>query len=534
MTKSKLLLITPLLAMLCLGCANKDVAAPVEAPEIDNRFSLQHIWSASTGGVDSFFSQMHPSVVGNTVYIASRDGDVSALSLDKGDKLWTTDLGNEEENDNKRSARLSGGVSAYAGKVAVGSENGYIYVLNASDGKLLWKDYLGCEIISAPTFSQTSSKLFVLDSTGCVSAYDVLSGQKLWSSGDTSNSLHLRAQSEPLAVGDDYVLVGGPMGQVFILSQQNGMTLNQITVSESYGANALQRVVDVAATPLLLDGKMFITAYNGGFVTYDFNTNTIVNRLPYHSSKSIGFDDSHFVITEDNGQIVCINRYDNTELWGNNQLKNRNVSAPVIYGNYVVVGDFEGYLYFINLTTGTIESMYDLDSSALMTAPLVVNGNLLVFYADGSLELVRYDPNGQASAKALLAQNELNAGKALVKVPDNGLNNISLGLTQEQLNARRRQAVNIVNQIEARQRQTEAQLAEYNRRKAEYERQKAEYEKQRQAYEERKRQELSGFGIMPGVKSDLDEQNTSSQEDLPAPQMQTEENADEKSSSFGI
>lgn len=534
MTKSRLLLITPLLAMLCFGCANKDVAAPVEAPEIDNRFSLQYIWSASTGGVDSFFSQMHPSVAGNTVYIASRDGDVSALSLDKGNKLWTTDLGDEEENDNKRSARLSGGVSAYAGKVAVGSENGYIYVLNAGDGKLLWKDYIGCEIISAPAFSQTTSKIFVLDSSGCITAYDVLSGQKLWSSGDTSYSLHLRSQSEPLAVGDDYILVGGPMGQVFILSQQNGMTLNKITVTESYGANALQRIVDVAATPLLLDGKMFTTAYNGGFIAYDFNTNAIINRLPYHSSKSIGFDDSHFVITEDNGQVVCINRYDNTELWGNNQLKNRNVTAPVIYGNYVVVGDYEGYLYFINLSTGTIESMYDLSDSALMAAPIVVNGNLLVFYSDGSLELIRYDPNGQASAKALLAQNELNAGKALVKVPDNGFANISVGLTQEQLNERRRQAVNIVNQIEARQRQAEAQLAEYNRRKAEYERQKAEYEKQRKAYEERRRQELSGFGIMPGVKSDLGDEEVAPQEELPAQDMQTEENANEKSSSFGI
>lgn len=500
--KSKLLLAAPLLAILCIGCANKDVDAPVEAPEIENRFDIENLWSTSTGGVDEFFSQMQPSVLGSSVYIASRDGDVTALSLDKGNRIWQTDLSGEEENDNKRSARLSGGVSAYAGKVAVGSENGYIYVLNASDGKLAWKDYVGCEIVSAPAFSSTTSKLFVLDSIGRVSAYDLLTGKKLWVSGDSNNNLHLRAQGKPLAVGDDYVITGGAQAQVFIISQDNGMILNQVTVTENYGSNALQRVSDVAATPLLLDGKMFTQAYRGGFVTYDFATNTIVNRLPYHSSKTLGFDDNHFVITGDNGHVYCINRYDNTELWVNASLTNRNVTAPVIYGNYVVVGDFEGYLYFLNLNSGVIEGMYELEDSPIMTAPLVVNGNLLVFYANGELEMVHYDPNGQAAAKSIEALNELSKGQALVKVKDQGLNNVAIGMSAEQLSKRRREAITLVNKIEAQQKAIEAQVAEYNRRKAEYERQKAAYEKQRKEYEEQKRQELSGFGIMPGVKSE--------------------------------
>ena len=52
--KSKLLLAAPLLAILCIGCANKDVDAPVEAPEIENRFDIENLWSTSTGGVDEF------------------------------------------------------------------------------------------------------------------------------------------------------------------------------------------------------------------------------------------------------------------------------------------------------------------------------------------------------------------------------------------------------------------------------------------------------------------------------------------------
>ena len=39
---------------------------------------------------------------------------------------------------------------------------------------------------------------------------------------------------------------------------------------------------------------------------------------------------------------------------------------------------------------------------------------------------------------------------------------------------------------------------------------------------------------MPGVKSDLGDEEVAPQEELPAQDMQTEENANEKSSSFGI
>lgn len=36
--------------------------------------------------------------------------------------------------------------------VAVGSENGYLYVLNRKDGSIYFKYYLGSEIVTRPAF----------------------------------------------------------------------------------------------------------------------------------------------------------------------------------------------------------------------------------------------------------------------------------------------------------------------------------------------------------------------------------------------
>lgn len=61
------------------------------------------------------------------------------------------------------------------------------------------------------------------------------------------------------------------------------------------------------------------------------------------------------------------------------------MTAPVILGDYVVVGDVEGYLYWLDRTDGTIKAMQQLDSSGLYAAPLVEGDTLYVQSRDGKL-----------------------------------------------------------------------------------------------------------------------------------------------------
>ena len=156
------------------GCnSNKDLFAPVEAPEIKNIFEPTYVWSASTQGSDKFYSQLVPCISGRQLYIAGREGKVYSFDATNGDKTWVVDLSDEEENDNKRSARISGGVSASDHLLALGSENGYLYVLSKTDGSIYFKYYLGKEIVSVPAFNASGDKLFVQDSTGGVTAFDL-------------------------------------------------------------------------------------------------------------------------------------------------------------------------------------------------------------------------------------------------------------------------------------------------------------------------------------------------------------------------
>jgi outer membrane protein assembly factor BamB len=61
------------------------------------------------------------------------------------------------------------------------------------------------------------------------------------------------------------------------------------------------------------------------------------------------------------------------------------VTAPAIDGNYVVVGDSEGYLYWLNRDTGEFVSKILVDKSGLYVAPVVSSDKIIVQARNGKL-----------------------------------------------------------------------------------------------------------------------------------------------------
>lgn len=542
MLKSKLALALPLTILTLVGCSSSDNRfEPVDAPEVNNLFVVNELWTNSTGGTDKFFSELSPAFDEHNVYVASRKGDVYSLSQANGEEIWDIDLSDEKENDDKRSARLSGGVAINGNKLAVGSENGYIYLLSSTNGSILWKQYLGAEVVAKPSFSFSGSKLFVLDSRGNFSAFDSATGEKLWVTGDAPQPLRLRAQPEPTVIGDEYLIVGTSSGRVNVILQSNGATVNQINVGDAVGSNALERVADVASRPLVLGNVLFSSSYSGGLVEYDLATFNYLTKLGYQTSRDMAYDNQSLVLTSDDGSVYCLNVEDNSQRWANTSLSYRQVTAPVVYGDYAVVGDYEGYIYFLDMRDGSIDYMDRVDSSGISAASQVKNGNLYVLAKDGTLASYSYaDSSKLSSAKYVENINNLIALKAAQNltlnhpgVYDSGIYAPS-SMTKEQLEARR-------SAIKRAVAQQEAQIAAQRRAAAQAAKARAEYEARVKAYEEERRQRLSGFGIAPGVRADLESDNTKQEESAdteyvestPSEETSTS-NGNNKSSNFGI
>jgi outer membrane protein assembly factor BamB len=63
----------------------------------------------------------------------------------------------------------------------------------------------------------------------------------------------------------------------------------------------------------------------------------------------------------------------------------RDVTAPVRFRDAVVVGDFEGYLHWLDVTDGHFLARSRVTGERITTTPLVVGVNLLVQADDGTL-----------------------------------------------------------------------------------------------------------------------------------------------------
>lgn len=93
-----------------------------------NVSGLAELWTFATGGA----VELSPAVVGGVLYVGSDDGYVYALNATTGALNWSAATGGAV----KSSPAVAGNV------VYVGSEDGKVYALNATNGSVVWIDDL--------------------------------------------------------------------------------------------------------------------------------------------------------------------------------------------------------------------------------------------------------------------------------------------------------------------------------------------------------------------------------------------------------
>lgn len=371
--------------ILLYGCSSEeDVIKMAEVPVVESAFQSETVWSHGIGsGIGKFYSQLQPVIVGEHIFAASRNGDVYAFDKLSGKKLWNVDLSDQSFYEEKRSARLSGGLAAAEGRLYVGSENGELLALSQENGELLWHTNVGGEVLSMP--ATESGRVVVSTGAGQLVALDGENGKIAWTVTSEQPNLTLRGTSAPVIAAGG-VLYGRADGKIGIVILQNGQLVNENRVTTPHGRTDLDRMVDVDAVPVIVDDELYAIAYNGQLVSRKLISGDELWKRKYASYQNMGIGVNDIVITDSKSHIYLVDRLTGTEKWSNTQLEYRNLTAPLVLGDYVVVGDSQGYLYWISQTTGKIVSMQEIDSDGLYAAP-IIDGDLVYIQTRGG-ELV--------------------------------------------------------------------------------------------------------------------------------------------------
>jgi outer membrane protein assembly factor BamB len=367
-----------------------DKTEPVELTEINQQFSPKVIWEDSGNGVDDYFSRLKPAVAYGKVYSASREGSVYAHDRESGKEIWHVDLRDDNKDGgffaSKKSALLSGGPVAGINKVFVGSENGKIFALEAETGALSWQATVKGEVISAPALD--SGSLVVNTVSGIVKSFNASNGEEQWKIEQDVPSLTLRGVSSP-AIAAGGVVVGSPNGSVTVYILETGQEGWSVDVGEATGSTELERVIDIDSKPIIYGDKVYAISARGNLMAIDLRSGRVLWKRQYSSHRQMTVSGNSIFLTNISGHVYAVDRNDGIERWSQLALTNRNVTGPVVSNKHVVVGDFEGYLHWLDLDTGEIVARHEVDGSGIYSTPTVSQNILFVQSRDGDLQAIK-------------------------------------------------------------------------------------------------------------------------------------------------
>jgi outer membrane protein assembly factor BamB len=373
----------------CSSTEDEELAV-ADLTDINQAFEVDVVWSNSVGGVGKYFSRLKPNVGYGKVFTGSRVGDAVAYDIESGDEIWSTDLSDPNNERSffsaRRSALLNGGPASGGKKVFYGSENGYLYALAEATGELLWQGQIKGEIIASPVFE--SNVVVVNSSSGILKAFDASTGDVIWEVEQEVPALTLRGISAPAAAAGGIIL-GNSTGNVSVYLLGKGQQGWTAEIGEPSGSTELARVIDADSKPLILADRVYAISSRGHLVAIDLRTGRILWKRQYSSYRSISIDGNTLFLTDVKGHVYAVDRLNGLEKWGQLSLTNRGVTGPTVVGDYVVVGDFEGYLHWLKQNTGEIVARHHVDSSGLYTTPSVHNDILYAQSRNGDLEAIQ-------------------------------------------------------------------------------------------------------------------------------------------------
>ena len=366
---------TVVAAVLLVACSDKGkTRTPAKLVEIPKpSIVIDQVWSESVGsGSDDLYTTLRIALTDTAMYLASVDGRVEARNPDNGKLLWRT----------KTKERLISGPSANGDEVLVGSARGQALALKSGDGKILWQSQVTSEV-GAPLAGDPSMAI-VRSVDGRVYGLDPHTGERKWGFDRVEPALTLRGMSAPL-VNNGHIFVGLDNGHLVALNEADGALAWEQAISVPTGRTELDRITDIDADLLLGADGLFVVTYGSDLAAVDPSNGQAYWRRTVKSYSGMAYGDSRLYVTDSDGDVLAFDSSSGAEVWKQEGLKYRQLSPPVMFGGYIVVGDFKGYLHWLSPDDGHFVARTRLGSDPIVAAPVAGTKFLYAMNVDGKV-----------------------------------------------------------------------------------------------------------------------------------------------------
>lgn len=382
-----------LCAVLLSGCSwfsKKTGQEPMELESFKETAKLSEVWSRGVGnGQGIGLTQLTPVIDGDKIYTADHEGVVTALNRQNGKKLWSTKITKEfsglmgsvvysfKEKDLNHG--ITGGISYADGLLYIGNYAGEVIALSATNGKEVWRKQLKGEVSSVP---QTNGQVVAVQTmNGKLFVLDAKTGVDMWFFESPPPVLTLRGSASPL-VTDSAIFAGFANGRLMAFNPSNGLILWEQRMALPKGRSELDRMVDIHASPLIKDGILFVGTYQGRIAAVARGTGGSVWGVDGSTSENLAASDDKLFVSQSDGKVVAYSLTSGEQLWQNEKLLRRHLSGPQVFGDYVAVVDFKGFMHVLNQSNGELAARDKVDRKGVR-APMLTDGSILYVYGNG-------------------------------------------------------------------------------------------------------------------------------------------------------
>lgn len=362
---------------------------PAPLQEIQTHLQVETVWSAKpVSGRGNLHVSLQAGVGGEELYVADIKGRVSALNRGDGRELWTVDTKTE----------LTAGPGFGAGLVLVGSEAGKLIALDAKDGAKRWEAKLSSEVVASP---QAADGVVVARAgDGRIFAFDVADGRRLWIYARPVPLLTLRGASQAVIL-DGAVFGGFADGKLVALDLKSGNVIWEARIAEAHGRSDLERMVDIDSNLVIANGGIHVATYQGRIATILQKDGRPLWGRDMSVYAGLAIDRDTLYVSDAKGHVWALDRRTGNSLWKQDKLQSRGVTGPAVLGEYIAVGDFEGYIHWLDRLDGSFVARTRATGKSRVAAqPVAVDGMLISLAADGSLAALRPVPRVPAAGKA--------------------------------------------------------------------------------------------------------------------------------------
>lgn len=362
-------------ALVGTACSSLDSLNPFSSsknklPELEplrQNVALQAQWQNSVGEAGDF--AFTPAIYGSTVFAADKSGTLARF--DDGKEVWRV----------RAEVPFSGGVGSNGKLIAVGTAKGQIFAYD-DKGRPVWNAKVSSEVLAAPVV--TADMVFIRGGDNRITALAAADGKQRWIYQRPTPALTLRSSVGVVAVQDKAVIAGFPGGKLVAISMLNGAPLWEVTVAIPKGATELERVADITSNPAI-DGKQICAvAYQGRLACFDLGSGEPMWTRDISSTAGLDMDGRYVYVSDDGGSVQAFDRRTGASIWKQDKLKQRELSRPLVVGNYVAVGDGKGVLHLLRQADGAFAGRTEL-SGAIAVGPVASGKGMVVQTSRGSL-----------------------------------------------------------------------------------------------------------------------------------------------------